>query len=126
MKPRVDGADLDAERGRDRVAWLALELEENEHRPAFGIHLIEDPLHHLTRFDVLERHAFGRTQDVDQIVEELAIATHAPMARFRFHRDSDRDRREPRPRLRRPRLVAPLPMGDEENLLDRIVDLGWL
>jgi len=65
-------------------------------------------------------------KDADEVVEHFAVATHAPVARFCLHRHADRDGREPRAGLRGPRLVAALTMGDEEDLLNRVLDFTRL
>ena len=123
-EPRVRGIDGNAEAGSDGHHRFALELRQDEHRALVGVERIECTLkldEPLSLGGVL----FGialRGRCLNLIVVRLDERPHLSLSALGLH-ELDGDAREVRRGFRGPRLIAPVPVRHEKDLLQEVVDV---
>jgi hypothetical protein len=124
VKARVHRTDGNAETGRDLLAAVALDLEQDEHRAVTEIEGAQSALDAIERLGGFEGLVGPGSRGFALLERVLVVVLAAPPdATSRIRRDADGDVREPRARAPFGRDEPSVPMGHQEDLLDEVVAL---
>jgi hypothetical protein len=124
VKARVDRSDRHVPHRSDPLAGLTFDLEQDERRALFERQVLEHGLHAMERPTRIE-HVPRASRVIGQRLDRrrgLWPSGVCPTARDHH---AKRERREPGARRRGAGLVPAFSVGDDEDVLDMVVEVGF-